>query len=125
MAVSTAARVSSGGTWKTPKPSCGMVRPSLSEMVGITELMVLLVLVGGAVPQPYPLSGPIHRFDRVRRGDRRDSGAPHRVLLRIANVKPESMTTHSDRIPAAPSASSTLLNSCTPRSMGATAAEFS
>jgi hypothetical protein len=58
-------------------------------MVGITELMVLLVLGRGALPEPYPLSGPIHRFGRVRCCDRRDPETSGRVLLRIANVSPE------------------------------------
>src|ERR1700754_5227158 len=76
MPVSPAARFSSGATWKTPKPNCGMVRPSLSEMVGIAELMVLLVLGRSAPPEPYPLSGPIHRFDHPRCCDRRDPADP-------------------------------------------------
>src|SRR5689334_9915849 len=33
-AVLTAAGVPSGGTWYTPKPSCGMVLPSFSSMFG-------------------------------------------------------------------------------------------
>src|SRR4051794_28407422 len=51
MAVSTAACVSAGGTWKTPKPSCGMVRPSFRVMSGTAEAMLLLVLVRDAVPE--------------------------------------------------------------------------
>src|SRR4051794_18638588 len=95
MAVPTAAFVSSGGTWKTPKPSCGMVRPSLSVMSGIAEAMLLLCLVAVSdTASLYPF-GPHGRTGSARLGCMPKRRA---VLLRIANVNPDSVSTHSDRV---------------------------
>ena len=95
MAVSTAACVSSGGTWKTPKPSCGMVRPSLSVMSGIGGSHAApLPRCGVGHCEPYPF-GPHGRTGSARLGCMPKRRA---VLLRIANVNPDSVSTHSDRV---------------------------
>lgn len=38
----TASTVSRGGIWKTPKPSCGIVWPSLSSMLGTAVMSALI-----------------------------------------------------------------------------------
>src|SRR3954451_7978293 len=71
-----------------------MVRLSLSVMSGIPEAMLLLKEVERSAPQPYPF------HPRRPPGWARLGSMPKRraVLLRIANVNPASVSSHSDRV---------------------------